>query len=203
MTDEQAMPESEPEKNVDFNSSVEATENALIVSYELTNSGKTDIYLLDIIPKYDLETRQPSIDLNNGVAIWNEPDGLSVIRGLPPYPTEKDMAAYYTPLASKIGPGEKLNRRIELSLPLVESSPYYSPLDIKTYESATVTTIRLSVHFIRSRAEGFEAQEVAFAKDVYFVKSKFLLRDVQKFSKEYRIAPVAILKYPATFTRVF
>lgn len=187
--------------DVKFSSDVEQAEKKLIVSYELANNGKDDIYLLDILPLYDLETRQPRVDLNHSVLIWDEPNGVRLIRGLPPYPQEKDMSAYITPHASKILPGKSLKRKIELTVPLVESNPYYSPLEHDQYEPDTVRKMKLYVHFIRSSVEGFEAKPVAFGEGVFFVKSKFLIRDVEKRFSEHVFKEVELLKYPGVFTR--
>ncbi|MEO7673023.1 MAG: hypothetical protein ABIU09_02975 [Pyrinomonadaceae bacterium] len=202
MTEENEITEPVGElADVKFTSNVEQGEKKLIVSYELANTGKDDIYLLDILPLYDLETRQPRVDLNHSVLIFNEPNGVRLIRGLPPYPQEKDMSAYITPHASKILPGKSLKRVIELPVPLVESNPYYSPLERDLYEPETVRKMKLSVHFIRSSVEGFEAKPVAFGEGVVFIKSKFLIRDVEKRYSEHQFKEVAFLKYPGVFTR--
>ena len=85
---------------------------------------------------------------------------------------------------------------------MLEFNPYYSPLERDTYEPLTVNSkIKLYVYFLKSGVEGFEGKEVEFAKGVFFVKSKFLLRDVQKVYKEHSVGPVKLLKYPETFTR--
>ena len=189
--------------DAEFSASVKVGKDKLNVSYDLTNRTKEDIYVLDIFPNYDLETMKPSVNLNNTVTVWSEPDGVRLVRGLPPYPQEKDMSAFYTPYTSKVGPGETLKRRLELPLPLVEFSPYYSPLETAKYEAVDVTRIRLTVNFIKSSAEGLEAKEVEFAKGVFFVKSKFLIRDTRQVDKEFTTGPIRLLKYPETFTRTF
>ncbi len=200
MTEENKITES-AENDVDFSSSVEVGKEKLNLHFELKNKSKDDIYVLDIFPIYDLETMKPSVDLNNTVTVWDEADGVRLIRGLPPYPKEKSMSVFYTPYSSKIAPGDTLKRRLELPLPLLEFNPYYSPLERDTYEPVTLSKIKLHIHFLKSSVEGFEAKEVEFAKGVFFVKSKFLLRDVQKVYKEHSVGPVKLLKYPETFTR--
>jgi hypothetical protein len=133
--------------------------------------------------------------------IWDGADGVRLIRGLPPYPEEKDMSAYITPHAAKIEPGKSLKREIELPIPLVESNPYYSPLERDQYEPEKVRKLKLYVHFIRASVEGFESKQVDFGKDIYFVKAKFLIRDVEKLFAEHRFDDVKLLKYPGAFTR--
>lgn len=200
MTEENKIPEP-AENDVEFSSKIEIGKENLSVIFELRNKSKDDIYVLDIFPIYDLETMKPSVDLNNTVVVWDEAEGVRLIRGLPPYPREKSMSVFYTPYSSKISPGGTLKRNLELPLPLLEFNPYYSPLERDKYDPITVSKIKLYVHFLKSSVEGFEAKEVEFAKDVFFVKSKFLLRDIQKVYKEQSVGPVKLLKYPETFTR--
>lgn len=200
MTDENKT--AEPvENDVEFDSSIELGKEKLSVKFELKNKSKVDIYVLDIFPIYDMETMKPSVDLNNTVVVWDEADGVRLIRGLPPYPKEKSMMTFYTPYSSKIEPGGTLKRHLDLPLPLLEFNPYYSPLEREKYEPVTITKTKLYVYFLKSSVEGFEAKEVGFAKSVFFVKSKFLLRDIQKVYNEQTVGPVKVLTYPETFTR--
>jgi hypothetical protein len=157
--------------------------------------------LLDVLPLYDLETREPRVDLNNSVLIWQEPDTVRVIRGLPPYPEEKDMTAFITPQTNKIAVNESLKREIELSLPLVESNPYYPPLEPEKYEPVKVKNLKLYVDIIRSDVEGFEAKPVAFGEDLFHIRSKYLIAQVKRLYKEFSIKEVKLLTYPGTFTR--
>ena len=91
----------------------EVGKEKLNLHFELKNKSKDDIYVLDIFPIYDLETMKPSVrDLNNTVTVWDEADGVRLIRGLPPYPKEKSMSVFYTPYSSKIAPGNTLKRHL-------------------------------------------------------------------------------------------
>lgn len=201
MIEENINSENNPESNIKFNSSIELIENKLIIKYELTNKSNTDIYVLDVLPVYDLETRKPHVDLNNSVLIWEEPNTVKLIRGLPPYPKEKDMAVFITPQAGKIATNETLKRTVELKLPLVEANPYYSPLELENYKSVRLSYLKLYVHIIRSDVEDFEATPVAFGKDIFHIRSKHLIAQVEKFYKEFTLRDVELLTYPETFTR--
>ena len=188
-------------KDIKFSASVDVAEEKLTVIYELANGSDTDIYVLDVLPVYDYETKKPHVDLNNSVLIWQEPDAVRLIRGLPPYPEEKDMTAFITPQASKIAVKQSLKRTIELPLPLVEANPYYSLLEREKYDPVKIRTLKLYVHTIRSSVEGFEAVPVAFGKDIFHVRSKYLIAQIEKFYKEFSVKEVKLLKYPETFTR--
>jgi hypothetical protein len=200
-TNSEINSENVAESDIKFNAGIEFSEDKLIVNYELTNKSNTDIYVLDVLPVYDLETKKPHVDLNNSVIIWDEPDAVKIIRGLPPYPREKDMAVFITPQASKIAVKQSLKRTIELPLPLVEASPYYKPLERERYEPVKIKTLKLYVHIIRSNVEGFEAAPVSFGKDIFHIRSKYLIAQVEKFYKEFSVKEVELLKYPETFTR--
>lgn len=201
MTEASENTETNQTKDIKFSASVDVAEEKLIVNYELINQSNTDIYVLDVLPIYDYETRKPRVDLNNSVLVWQEPDAVRLIRGLPPYPEEKDVTAFITPQAGKIAVRQSLARTIELSLPLVEANPYYSPLEREKYEPVKIKTLKLYVHIIRGNVEGFEALPVAFGKDIFHIRSKYLIAQVEKFYKEFSIKEVELLKYPGAFTR--
>lgn len=201
MIDENDNSQDKKITDIKFEATANVSDEKLTVTYKITNQSKTDIYLLDVLPLYDPETRQPHVDLNNSVLIWQEPDTVRLIRGLPPYPEEKDMSAFITPQAKKIAANESLKREIELPLPLVESNPYYSPLEPEKYEPVKVNKLKLYVDIIRSDVEGFEAKSVAFGEDLFHIRSKYLIAQVKTFYKEFSIMEIELLSYPGTFTR--
>jgi len=202
--DEKENPLEKPSKDIKLTASVELGEKKLIVHYEIANESRTDIYVLDILPLYDLETMKPRVDINHSVIIWSEPDAVRLIRGLPPIPEEMDVTAYITPKASKIEPGKSLKRKLELPLPLVESCPYYPPVvqkEDEKYEFSKITTLKLYVDVVRSDVEGFEAIPVDLGDDLYHVKTPQLIADAERLYKRFDLNEIELLLYPGVFTR--
>jgi hypothetical protein len=201
MTEEKEIPKDKMLDDIRFEANIEIKEDKLLVNYKLTNESKTDIYLMDILPVYEPETLKPKVDYNNSVVILEEPDCVKLIRGIPPYPAEKDMSAFITPYANKIPVGETLNRNLQISLPIVEANPYYAPLDLKKYESVKIKKLKLSVQILRNNVEGFQVNPASFGENVFFVRSTFLTANVKTFRKDFSVDKLNLLKYPETFTR--
>ena len=108
--------------------------NRLIFPYIVENHGIADIYVMDAVVVPERTSGRPVLDRNAPV-IWLGGDGFArVLQGIAALPPDRDVDVRVIPLAARLPPGESLERRLEVPLPLAEVSPYYPDLPLREYE---------------------------------------------------------------------
>src|SRR5262245_9485733 len=127
----------------------------LKINYTVSVSKTTnsDIYVLDVLPTANLETRQPLADLSVVYLSWKAPAIAHILKGIPPLPVGRRVLVRRMPLGTKIAPGGKLERTFELPLPLIEQGPYDPPLKSEEYDRVEVNELLVTLQFVRSTLE--------------------------------------------------
>jgi hypothetical protein len=168
----------------------------------VSKSTNSDVYVLDVLPTANLETRQPLADLAVVYLSWKAPATAHILKGIPPLPVGRRVLVRRMPLGTKIAPGGKLERTFELPLPLIEQGPYDPPLKRESYDGVEVNELLLTVQFVRSTLEGFNAQPVAHGPDLYYVRARFLVDRAESLNCDFHFGPIELLRRKEGFTRV-
>lgn len=173
----------------------------LKINYTVSNGATTDIYVLDVLPTANLQTREPVADLSVLYLSWRAPATAYILKGIPPLPVGRQVLVRRMPLGRKLAPGEKLDRMFELPLPLMEQGPYDPPLKPQDYDQIQVNNVLLTVQFVRSTLEGFKAEPVAHGPNLYYIRARFLVDRAENLSCEF-LQPTDLLRRKDGFTRV-
>ncbi len=198
---EMIMEEVKAVKDVNLICRAETDEHNLTLHYEISNKGTRTLYVLDLLPLYDYETKQMKFELHNFFLAFHEPNTVFVLQGVPPLPVDKSVMVRRIPYGTKLSPKMNLKREIEIALPLTEKSPYYSPLKDDEYEKADVSRLLLQVDFLPDNLEGFDAEELPQAKDLYLVRAKNMNGQLESVNCRTEISKTRILQRTDNFTR--
>ena len=175
--------------------------NRLVFAYFLTNASSELVYVMDATPKFDPATNTWSAD-RESVVVWLGVDDIArVMRGIAPPPADADVWSRVIPLAVPLRPGETLERRLEIPLPLGETSPYFPDLPLRQYQQQDIIGVSLIVEFLPTSVEGFSAVPVDYATDLYQVRGYNTPEQVQRVGQTFPVRQLSILKRPDNFPR--
>ena len=86
----------------------------IVFSYEVTNRGAGDVYVMDAVVGVDPASRSARLEPDN-VTIWYGADGYAhLLKGLAPLPTDRSVTVRVIPVAVRLAAGARLARRISL-----------------------------------------------------------------------------------------
>ncbi len=188
-------------KDVTFTCRSELLPGRLALHYSLSSHAGADLYVLDASPLAAAQGRDAVADASSFFICYREPTAALVLKGIAPLPVDRDIKARIIPLGTKVAPGGGLARSVELALPLQEQSPYYPPLEPKACEQILVATVLLRVQFLRSTAEGFEAEASSWP-DLFFVRSKYTVGHAENLDCELDVGDVKLLRRKDVFSRI-
>ena len=175
--------------------------NKLIFPYTITNNGAADIYVMDAIYAADPTTGRQALDRQAPV-IWLGSDGFAhVLKGIAPLPPDRLVNVRVIPLAAKLPPKGTLTRSLEVRLPLAETDPYHPDLPLREYELTDIQGVVLTIEFLRGTVEGFAAEPVADAPDLYRVRGKDTVGQTERASCVFPSRQLQILKRSDSFPR--
>jgi hypothetical protein len=109
------------------------------------------------------------------VVIAGESGDVVIGKFPPPWPVDRRIAVAAVPLARRLTVGEILEGRIEITLPLAETSPYFPDLTLRQYEIVDVKGVVLTIGYwpadtgdlvARPFAEGSELLRILSANPV-------------------------------------
>ena len=169
--------------------------------YEVTNHSSADLYVMDAVPSVDPSTRQAAAD-RASVVVYLMGDGHAhVLKGIAPLPTDRTVTLRIIPLAVKVAAGATLKRELRVPLPLAEANPYFPDLPLRQYELVDIPGVLFSVEFLRSTTDGFSAEPVNFAPDLYRVSARNTVGMTERVSRSFPTQRLSIMKRPDTFPR--
>ncbi|MGD9614989.1 MAG: hypothetical protein AB7H90_05960 [Alphaproteobacteria bacterium] len=116
--------------------------NMLIFPYRLDNGGLGDVYAVQAVTNFDAGAE-------NTAAVIMEAETGDVIIGrfMPPLPIDRRIAVPLIPLVRQVPAGGFLEGRIEVSLPLAETSPYFPDLTLRRYEIVDIKGVIVRVGY--------------------------------------------------------
>ena len=175
----------------------------LRVHYTVHNRGKDDVYLLDLYPAVDQTEHKAFADYNSVYVCWRADATGYLLKGIPPLPANKKVAVRIIPLGTKLAPDAKVERTFDLMFPLKEQSPwYYSSLEPEDYEEIDIKSLRFTLQFLPSTAEGCEAEPASYEPRLYIVRGKHTVRQVEELDSEFDAQGIKLLKRKDMFSRL-
>ena len=171
----------------------EKTGDELSFSYTVTNEGPGDAYVSDAFHRVDPVTHAASAD-RDAIVIALQPENYALIlRGVPPrppYPVTRPIL----PLMHRLHPGERLDRRLLIPMPVAETSPYQPYGNVRDYVLKPIEGVVVAVDWISARSEGFVASPAVGAEELFTVHATNLLRDFQRLTSRFPTRGLSILQ---------
>jgi len=191
------------EKDTVLACSQEFLPDKIQMHYTVTNRGSKDIYLLDVYPAGDPESRKAVGDYNSVYACLKDRNVAYLLKGIPPLPKDRLVYVRIMPLGTKLAPGQSITRVFEVPLPLREQNHlYYAPLRPEDYEAVKVKMLILAVQFLRSTIEGFNAEPASHGLDLFRVRGKDTVSQAETMTCEIAVQDLQMLKRKDMFSRL-
>jgi hypothetical protein len=122
--------------------------DTVVFEYTLQNASNREAYVSDAAPRIDGKTIVADPD---AVAVWLGKDRYAnVLKGVAALPTERDIPGVVMPLMLRLAPGQRIERRLVLALPLAEHSPYYGIGTVRDYRLSDIEGVRLGIDVLPS-----------------------------------------------------
>ncbi len=116
--------------------------NALVFPYRLANDGPGDIYAMQA-----LATGGAPASESAAVVIAGD-DGDAILgKFTPPLPIDRRIAVPVVALARRLAAGASLEGRVEVPLPLAETSPYFPDLTLRQYEPVDIKAVVFTIAY--------------------------------------------------------
>jgi hypothetical protein len=148
------MGPSTTEQTVSLSGKAFRTGDRLVVEYQLTNQRALPIYVLDQMVKHN--DQGPFLDPERAYVCWEEPRALRLVRASLPLPLDRNIYRKEVPYARRVPPGETVEGRIALDVPVEEYNPFYLPA--QEFREVSCDTVRLLIGWTEQR-EGMVIQE--------------------------------------------
>src|SRR5260370_40102156 len=102
-----------------------------------------------------------------------------------PLPPDRRVAGQLFPLARRLPAGAKLEGRIEIPLPLAETSPYFPDLTLRQYEITEIKGVSLTIGYWLAGSDGLFADPTDYAADLFVVETRNTMRSAFRVSQRF------------------
>jgi hypothetical protein len=146
----------------------------LTITYRIVNTGATPIYVLDLLPSVDPQTRKPGVNSSAAYVALPGQRQARVMRGIHPVPPTTFVAAAVMPLGTRLEENESVERSLALALPLRQQSCYDWAKRSVELESESVDQVEFIVQYVTLSTEGLEARPAPNGEGLYRIWAKNL-----------------------------
>lgn len=174
----------------------------LLFPYTLKNQGPADIYAMHALPGIDPASGAARADDATGIVIAGENGDAIVGKFAAPLPTDRRVAVPVFPLARHVPAGASLEGRLEIPLPLAETSPYFPDLTLRGYQITEITGVRLTIGYWLAGTDGLAAIPADYAPDLVTVVTRNTLRSALSVSQRYPTSGLQLFRRTDAFPRV-
>ncbi|HEY3912425.1 MAG TPA: hypothetical protein VGM07_21425 [Stellaceae bacterium] len=173
----------------------------LLFPYTLENQGPADVYAMHALPGLDPANGAARADDRAGIVIAGENGDAIVGKFAAPLPTDWRVAVPVFPLARFVPAGASLEGRLEIPLPLAETSPYYPDLTLRGYEITEIRGVQLTIGYWLAGVDGLAALPVDYAPDLFNVVTRTTLRSALRVSQRYPTSGLQLFRRTDAFPR--
>ena len=175
--------------------------DVLLFPYTLENMGPGDVYAMHALPSADPASHAAQGNDTAAVVIASE-DGDAIIgKFVAPLPADRRIAVQVFPLAHRLPAGAKLEGRIEIPLPLAETSPYFPDLTLRGYEIAEIKGVALTIGYWVAGNDGLAAFPAEYVPDLFIVETRNTARSAQRVSQRFPTKGLQLFRRTDAFPR--
>jgi len=177
--------------------------SVLTFPYTLENLGSVDIYAMHALPSVDSTAETATANENCTVVILGA-DGDAIIgKFAAPLPTDRRVAIPVLPLARRLPPQGSLEGRLDVPLPLAETSPYFADLRLREYEIIEIRGIVLTIGFWADAADGLTATPAEYAPELFNITTRNTFRSARRVFQRFPTSALQLFKRSDAFPRTF
>jgi hypothetical protein len=141
----------------------------LVFEYSLHNLSDADVYVMHAILSVDPSTKEAFADDKAACVILGTNGDALIGKFVAPLPTNLRPAIQMVPMALRLAAGNILARRLEVTEPLAEMSPYLPDLKLRQYEVIDIDAVVFAVSYWVSGAAGIAVAPSPHAPDLFSV----------------------------------
>lgn len=173
----------------------------MLFPYTLENSGPADVYAMHALASADPASGEAHANDTAAVVIGGD-NGDAIIGKFPaPLPTDRRIALRVVPLARHLPAGATLEGRIEIPLPLAETSPYFPDLTLRAYEIADIKGVALTIGYWIAGNDGLSATAADYAPELFIVETRDTARTAQRISQRFPTTGLQLFRRTDAFPR--
>jgi len=173
----------------------------LVFPYMAQNRGSTAAYVMDAVASVDEETGEPKANPQAIVVLHGPGDDATVGKFIAPLPTDRRIAMPVIPLARLLTPGATLEGRVEIPIPLAETSPYFADLPLRQYESVEIKGIVFRIGYWVTGIDGLAAVPSEYAPDLFTVVTRDTVRSARLVSQRLPVRSLQLFRRTDEFPR--
>ena len=173
----------------------------LVFPYKVQNQGNVDAYVMDAIASVDGSSRAAKANAQSVVVLAGPGDDATIGKFIAPLPTDRRIAMPVIPLARRLAPGATLEGRIQIALPLAETSPYFGDLPLRQYEVVEIKGVVFTIGYWIAGTDGLAALPVEYAPDLFTVVTRNTARSAARVSQRFPTTSLQLFKRTDPFPR--
>jgi hypothetical protein len=177
------------------------TGNVLIFPYTLQNQGTVDVYAMHALPGVDPESRQAKANETAAIVIADEGGDAIIGKFVPPLPIDRRIAVPVLPLACHLPAGRTVQGRIEIPLPLAETSPYFPDLTLRRYEVVDIKGVVLTIGYWPAGVDYLVARPAEYAPNLFVVVTGNTMKSALRVTQRFPTAGLQLFKRTDAFPR--
>lgn len=105
------------------------------------------------------------------------------------------------PLARRLAIGEVLDGRLEIPLPLAETSPYFADLSLREYEVVDVRRVVLVIGYWTAGIDNLVAAPVDFATDRFTIVTRNTVKSARQVAQAFPTNGLQVFRRKDGFPR--
>jgi hypothetical protein len=156
---------------------------------------------MDAVATIDGASGLAKPNLRSVVVLAGPEEAATVGKFMPPLPTDRRIAVPLIPLARPLAAGGTLQGRIEVPLPLAETSPYFADLSLRQYEVAEIKAVIFTIGYWLAGVDGLVALPLEGAPELCTVAARNTLRSARRLSQRFSVRSLQFLTRTDQFPR--
>ena len=173
----------------------------LVFPYCVQNDSHGVAYVMDAAPSV-AGPGGKAVANPNAVVVVHGPGGDATIgKFIAPLPSDRRIAMPVIPLARRLAPGEALQGRIEIPVPLAETSPYFAELPLRQYEPVELKAVVLTIGYWLAGTDGLVALPVPYAPEYFSVTLLDSLRSAMVVAQRFPTRQLQLFRRTDHFPR--
>ncbi len=177
------------------------TGNLLVFPYTLQNAGPGEVYAMHALPSADPGSGEARANETAAVVIAGESGDAIVGKFVAPLPTDRRIALPVFPLARRLPAGASLEGRIEIPLPLAETSPYFPDLPLRRYEMVEIKAVRFTIGYWPVLPERMWAEPCEYAPELLVVTMRDPAKSARRVSQRFPTSGLQLFRRTDAFPR--
>lgn len=169
--------------------------NVLLFPYTLENQGPGEVYAVHALPGAAAPNETAAIVIAGD-------DGDAIIgKFAAPLPIDRRMVLPVAPLARRLPAGATLEGRIEITLPLAETSPYFPDLTLRQYDIVEITGVIVTIGYWPAETDGLVARPNPYAPELVTILTADPVRSARLTTQRFPTHGLQLFRRTDPFPR--